>query len=69
MNEGAPRSNVHKEFLEIDSKGAWPQLYQVWKCAWNYVIEPGLIQVQGQRTVFKIQGEEMCKILYFRLLI
>lgn len=52
MNTVPSKSNVKSEFMEIDSIGGWPQLYQVWNCVLSFGIERGLIQVQGQGIVF-----------------
>jgi len=47
MNTVASKCNVKSEFMEIDSIGGWPQLYQVWNCVLSYGIERDLNQGRG----------------------
>lgn len=51
MDKEKPKSNVEAEFTEIDTKNAWPLLYQV-SSHISQKFKVSVFQVQGQRNTF-----------------
>ena len=49
MDKEKPKNNVEAEFTEIDSKNAWPLLYQV-SSHISQKFNVSVFQVQGQRN-------------------